>query len=318
LTHRSGFGIHCIDLTFRAAAPPAQKRGFGMTVLDFERLVRTEHSARLYLLERCESAGAPRCPACSREKLYVVEGGKRRRCARCGHTFNPFAGRWLNAAKIGAREWLWLVKLFELEAPATVAAAETGVSYPTVLKAIGAIRRAIAGASGPGHAGCGTPRDRMRLSDLAAGEDGPDRIEAVAEERIAFTMNVGDDCLIMTNRRLECPALVCCGRKLDVVDRGNSFPRLRVYCSAKGFWPFAKERLVKYHGVSSEKLPWYLEEMAFRWNGRGTPLFESLLDRLCAYAPAAPPGPGYRAPRSKTSSATANESFEPSHETDTS
>ncbi|RJR26740.1 MAG: hypothetical protein C4574_06880 [Candidatus Latescibacterota bacterium] len=56
-----------------------------MTILDFERIVRTEQAAANHLLERCSAAAPPRCPVCSREKLYVIESGKRRRCARCGH-----------------------------------------------------------------------------------------------------------------------------------------------------------------------------------------------------------------------------------------
>jgi len=261
-----------------------------MTILDFERIVRTEQTATNHLLERCSAAAPPRCPVCSREKLYVIENGNRRRCARCGHTFNPFAGRWLDAVKIDARRWLWLVKLFELETPATVAADETTVSYPTVLKAVDTIRHAIAGTAGPAPPGCGADPAHRWFSGVAPGGDAPDRIGAVPGERIVLSMRIGEDCLVMTDRTLDCAALACCGRKLDVVDRGKSFPKLRVYSGAKGFWPFAKERLTKYHGVSPGKLPWYIEEMSFRWRNRGTPLFEPILDRLCAYAaPARPP-----------------------------
>jgi len=34
----------------------------------------------------------------------------------------------------------------------------------------------------------------------------------------------------------------------------------------EGFWSFAKERLIKFHGVSPEKFPFYLKEMEFRYN----------------------------------------------------
>ena len=120
-----------------------------MNVLDFEKLVRNERTAKHYVPTRCSMVAGLRCPSCSGDKLYEVENGKRRRCPGCGHTFNPFAGRYLNNVKLSANEWLWVVKLFELETSATVIASETGMSYPTALKAIDTIRSAIAQGGGP-------------------------------------------------------------------------------------------------------------------------------------------------------------------------
>ncbi len=254
-----------------------------MNVLDFEKLVRTEKTAKHYVLTRCSMVAGLRCPSCSGDKLYEVENGKRRRCPGCGHTFNPFAGRYLNNVKLSANEWLWVVKLFELETSATVIASETGMSYPTALKAIDTIRSAIARSGGTGD--CVAPAP-CRLLGARNGNGASGETEPVDESAILYRLSVGCDCLILTERSPEYNHLVCRDRKIDVVDHGSSFPKLRVYCSAKGFWPFAKERFVKYHGIPRDKLPGYLEEMSFRWLNRGTPLFDLILERLCHYAPA--------------------------------
>jgi transposase len=254
-----------------------------MNVLDFEKLVRNEQTAMHYMLTRCSMVAGFRCPSCSGDRLYEVENGKRRRCPGCGHTFNPFAGRYLNNVKISANEWLWIVKLFELETSATVIASETGISYPTALKAIDTIRSAI--AEDGVHGDCGTA-DRCAILGTPNGNGASGDTEPVADGTIRHHLRLGNDCLILAERSPEYGHLTCRDRKIDVVDHGGSFPKLRVYCSAKGFWPFAKERFVKYHGIPLDKLPCYLEEMSFRWQNRGTPLFDLILERLCRYAPA--------------------------------
>jgi transposase len=262
-----------------------------MNVLDFEKLVRNERTAKHYMLTRCSMVAGLHCPSCSGDKLYEVENGKRRRCPRCGHTFNPFAGRYLNNVKLSANEWLWVVKLFELETSATVIASETGISYPTALKTIDTIRCAIAetrctnGVPG-GCEAMGRSTDRGGKLAAPNGDGRSGDAEPVTDDAILYHLELGNDCLILTERSPEYGYLVCRERKIEVVDHGRSFPKLRVYCSAKGFWPFAKERFVKYHGISLDKLPGYLEEMSFRWLNRGTPLFDLILERLCHYAPA--------------------------------
>jgi transposase len=250
-----------------------------MNVHDFEKLVRSDKTASHYVLTRCGMTGSFRCPSCAGEHLYEIEGGKRRRCARCGHTFNPLAGRYLNNVRLSPREWLWLVKLFELETSATVIAVETGISYPTVLKAIDTIRCAIAETPCADRDAAGTCE---AVRQLAGDADPSDVVRAASR---FLHLKFGDECLVLTPRTESRTELRCGDRRLDVVDSGRGFPRLRVYCSAKGFWTFAKERLVKYHGVSLVKLPCYLDEMAFRWMNRRTPLFDLILERLCRYAP---------------------------------
>ncbi|RMG23858.1 MAG: hypothetical protein D6732_24365 [Methanobacteriota archaeon] len=45
----------------------------------------------------------------------------------------------------------------------------------------------------------------------------------------------------------------------------------------EGFWSFAKERLLKYHGVSKAYFHLYLKEMEFRYNCRKENLYHKLV-----------------------------------------
>ncbi len=48
----------------------------------------------------------------------------------------------------------------------------------------------------------------------------------------------------------------------------------------EGFWGYAKERLMKYHGLSPKLFPLYLKELEFRYNKRDKSLFEEILKVL--------------------------------------
>jgi len=46
----------------------------------------------------------------------------------------------------------------------------------------------------------------------------------------------------------------------------------------EGFWSFAKERMMKYHGVKSDNFNLYLKEIEFRYNFRKVDIFEKILE----------------------------------------
>jgi len=59
----------------------------------------------------------------------------------------------------------------------------------------------------------------------------------------------------------------------------------KVYINGiEGFWSFAKERLLKYHGVDAGKFPLYLKELEFRYNHRDRDLFDDLVQVLVGYS----------------------------------
>jgi len=59
------------------------------------------------------------------------------------YTFHDFSGRWINKLRISYKHWLWIIKLFEFELSTRKIVQQTGLSYPTVLKAVDVIRMAI-------------------------------------------------------------------------------------------------------------------------------------------------------------------------------
>ena len=60
----------------------------------------------------------------------------------------------------------------------------------------------------------------------------------------------------------------------------------KVYINGlEGFWSFAKERLIKHHGMSRKFFPLYLKELEFRYNYRQQNLFNKLCQFLCDFVP---------------------------------
>ena len=260
-----------------------------MQVLRFEKLARSEKVASRYLLDMCEKAERLHCRKCGAEKLYVIEGAHRRRCARCGHSCNPFQGRWLDEIKISAQKWLWIVKLFELNNPVSLIAEETEISYPTVLKAIDVIRAAIAGSSScpeDTQCRCGAGVSETILGVSTDHHRAVKVLEAIPAERIRCSMKLKGGWMVCTDRDVPYPSLLCRDDELRLVDRGKHFPGCRVYLSGmEGFWSFARERFVKYHGITDRKMPLYIREMEFRFIHRDKQLFDLLVEKLCSSAP---------------------------------
>ena len=121
-----------------------------MRVQIFMTMVRSPASAWRALSQRRWPTAQMRCPLCERTQPYRLREG-RWRCRRraCGYTFGVRTGTWAGQSRVPNVTWLWLVKLFELELTASQAAVQTGVSYPTALKAYTLIRRAILAAAEP-------------------------------------------------------------------------------------------------------------------------------------------------------------------------
>lgn len=258
-----------------------------MGVQDFEQLIRGERNAQRFILSYCKNIGKLHCPSCATTKLYKIEQGKRRRCAQCGYTFHLLTGRWLDRVKLSARQWLWVVKLFELNAPVSTIAKETGISYPTALKAVNTIRMAITTPVEGKTDGISESLTSLDIPVFGVTENqkGIERMEQVPRERIALIIHIEKDPIIFTDRKIKYTTLICRNQKIKVAGVGRQFPKYRVYCNLSGFWPYAKERLAIYHGVSLARLSLYLKEIGFRWLNKDKKLLDLIIARLCDYAP---------------------------------
>jgi transposase len=92
--------------------------------------------------------------------------------------------------------------------------------------------------------------------------------------------------IVYTDKYKAYDALMCCGYRHLAVDHGKYFSSGKVYINGlEGFWSFAKERLIKHHGVSKKFFPLYLKELEFRYNYRQHDLFNKLCQYLCDFVP---------------------------------
>jgi len=282
-----------------------------MNMIAYESLVRSENAARKYLVKLCRKSGHVFCPGCGERKTYLLKDG-RRRCSSCRYTFHDFTGRWINNVKISCAQWIRILKLFELEVSARKISIQTGLSYPTALKAVETIRWSIFVANDTGRRMLLSGEIEMDESYFggrrkgnrgrgAAGKvpvfgilerNGEVSVEAVrnvtAETLLGLAVKkVRRGSIVYTDRFKSYDSLMFCGYRHLRVDHSKRFSRGKVYINGlEGFWAFAKERLIKYHGVSKEKFPLYLKEMEFRYNNRHEPsLFRLLAENLTFLVP---------------------------------
>ncbi|THB69247.1 MAG: transposase [Desulfovibrio sp.] len=277
----------------------------------FNNMIVSEQSAQKYLLGFCWKNHQRFCPRCKQRKLYRLKNDKRR-CSRCGYTFHDFSGRFINTGKLTAVQWLWLVKLFELEVATSKIVEQTGLSHNTVFKALATIRLAILAHSldaqlivDHGYS-LGFGNKRTPLSATDPDKDPPPPVFGIfehagwvfadivpgldAESVVHFkrnfqlkTASLGN--IVYTDRYQQYATLMTCGLYLRKhhpqkhLDRGLSVD------SSKGFWPYSRERLKRYKGVSNERFPLYIKELEFRYNSRQQDMFAQLVEYLCAFVP---------------------------------
>jgi len=280
-----------------------------MDLKSFESLIKQENSARLFLVKSCWKNYRRFCIKCRGYKIYRIIG-KRYRCKRCGYTFHDFSGKWINELHITPKQWLWVIKLFELELSAKKISEQITLSYPTVLKAAHMIRLAIVanstnsddllkgeveldesyfGGRRKGNRGRGAFNKVPVFGILE--RNGVVKVEVVknvkAETLLTLTVQtVRRGSIVYTDKFKSYDSLMFCGYRHLKIDHKKKFASGKVYINGvEGFWSYAKERLVKHHGVSKERFPLYLKEMEFRYNNRGKSLFNLLVNFLTNLVP---------------------------------
>lgn len=243
------------------------------------------------------------CPRCRQRKLYKLAQG-RRRCSRCGYTFHDFSGRYANVGQFSCAQWLWLVKLFELETPPKVLAEQMAVAQNTADKGVRVLRRAIMA-----HALDAALYARTGLLG-GASQDAPPvfgilerggwafvdlmqemSVEALAHFRNNFHLQtVTRGRLVYTDRYRHYDTLVFyAGDGLLLAPfkgQGRTRAAKGVYVDGKqGFWSYVRERLRRGRGVGARYFPFYLKELEFRYNHRQEDIFPLLVRFLCSFVP---------------------------------
>jgi len=270
-----------------------------MNLPDLIHICGTEESAFQYLFSRKREL--PSCPSCNYMQFYFMRRN-RLRCARCRRDFHPFQGTPLATMRIPYTSWLLLIKLFELEVSARKAGLQTGVSYPTALRAFDTIRRAIVthlsredellkgeieadeayfGGKRKGRRGRGSRNKTIVFGILE--REGKVSVsivtDASAESLMQETVKkVRRGSIVYTDKWRGYNSLMFCGYRHLNIDHRYKFKRGKVYINGvEGFWSFAKEKLIKHHGISKEKFLLYIKEMEWRYNNRDQELFDLLV-----------------------------------------
>jgi transposase len=187
---------------------------------------------------------------------------------------------------------------------------QLGLAYKTVYKAVTTIRMAILahskdfekllegeievdesyfGGKRKGNRGRGAAGKVPVFGILE--RDGIVSVEVVpnvkAETLLDLTVKkVRRGSIVYTDRYRSYDALMFCGYRHLRVDHKTHFSKGRVYVNGlEGFWSFAKERLMKFHGISPDRFPLYLKELEFRYNNRYTDVYPILVKYLCSFVP---------------------------------
>lgn len=280
-----------------------------MELTVYESIVKSESNARRYLLEKCFKNHQRFCPKCTSRKLWKLGDGKRR-CSRCRYTFQDFSGRWLNQSRLSCQNWIRILKLFELEVSANKIASQLAVPYNTVHRAIMLIRHAIlcSAVDAPGLLGGEIELDESYFGGKRKGKRGRGAagkvpvfgiLERQGIVRVEVVPNVRADTLlgltvktvrrgsiVYTDRYQAYDSLMFCGYRHLSINHTKRFATGKVYINGlEGFWSWAKERLIKHHGISPAWFPFYLKELEFRYNHRLEDFFDLTADTICALIP---------------------------------
>ncbi len=281
--------------------------------LDLERHARTDETARRLIERFCWPDGRPRCPRCGAQKAYVLAEG-RLRCAGCRYTFHALTGRFAGLAGLSPRQWLRLVRLFAAEETAHAMAASLAVAYNTAYKAATVTRLAVLADSLDGLAVLRGPlgrelgfsgrslRPRPADAPLAAipvfgilEREGvvfvdylPDMTpEDLLHFNLHFSLPLSRlGAIVYSDRYLRYQTLVTCGSDLlarRFVEVAGRVPAVEP--RQEGFWAYARERLIRFHGVTARKFPLYLKELEFRYNHRQEDILPILLQDICSIVP---------------------------------
>jgi transposase len=262
-----------------------------MPLKSLESLFRSERRSFLHLVNEAWRQNRRFCVRCHSSKIYRL-ADKRYRCARCGYTFHDFTRRWIGELNLTARQWLWIVKLFELEIPPSQLAKEVGISYPTALKAISLIRRAITQSSGDDSQTLveGDGADGRQCAFGLSEKNGKVEIAAIKDLNAAAVLREQSNWakqgpIIFTGRFREYDGMVLWRSRLPP----GSLKRLPsgkpAFNGLDTFWNFARPRLSRFHRTSDQELYYFLNELVFRYEHRDSEIFDTLVSLMTRLMP---------------------------------
>lgn len=277
-----------------------------MDSLRIEELVKilsNERSTIKYLFEKKNSTDTVHCPFCNYTKFYLM-GRKRIRCRKCRKDHDFLKPTWFGRLRISYAKWLLLIKLFEVGTSARMASSQAGIGYPAALKSYDTIRIAILhhiarqnrilrgqieadeayfGGRRKGNRGRGAKNKTIVFGILERGGKVSVSVHNVSTDTLMgeTVKKVRRGSVVYTDKWRGYDSLMFSGYRHLSIDHRYKFKSGKVYINGiEGFWSFAKERLIKHHGISPHKFLLYIKEMEWRYNNRKNNLFDLLIDYM--------------------------------------
>lgn len=281
-----------------------------MDLTTYEKITKSEQAARRYLLGFCWENHQRFCPKCKNRKVYNL-AEKRKRCSRCGYTFHDFSRRFINVGNLNCRQWIRLLKLFELDVPPIHMPDQLGMASNTVYKAVNTLRMSILAhcLDAPiflkyygwelGFPGIPEPEYSRGKSDFSpvfgvikkGGKIFVDYLPHLDESDVLHfkanfylkTAKLGNIVYTDSYKQYETlifyEGLVSRHHNISHRDKG-----LAVEIN-KDYWPATREKIKRLKGVMPHKFPLYLKEIEFRYNVRDKDLLETLAGYMCSFVP---------------------------------
>jgi transposase len=275
-----------------------------MSIMELHQLVSlcsSETESFQYLFQKKKGLCGIYCPRCGDQEFYLMSSG-RLRCSNCKIDYNPFFDTAFSELRISCVSWLLLIKLFELELSARKASIQLGLSYPTTLKGFNILRRCVLrelsrsdevlrgeieadesyfGGKRKGKRGRGAAGKTIVFGILErGGRVSVNIVKDVSSETLIHetVTKVRRGSIVYTDKWKGYDSLMFCGYRHLNIDHATRFKQEKVCINGvEGFWSFAKERLIKHHGISKNKFLLYIKEMEWRYNNRDQNLFELLV-----------------------------------------
>jgi transposase len=231
------------------------------------------------------------CPRCSSEHLYHLQDN-RFKCYHCSFKYSPKK----------YSDDIVILHYFSLEIPANKTAKDIGCSYNKVRNKYMQYRQEIYdflqkefnklsgeiecdesyfGGKRKGPRGRGSACKIKVFGMLERqGKIFTTIIDNVTAETLMneIKSNSEKGSVFYTDKFRSYKSLKFYGKHLTI-DHNKYFKNGRRHINGlEGFWSFAKERLLKYHGVSKNNFLLYLKEMEFRYNYRNQKLYHLLIN----------------------------------------
>ena len=278
-----------------------------MNLVELQQYTADEEKAEGYLRSQGILRTYDRCPFCEGTKMGRIRRAKIK-CYSCRKEWGPRKGSILDGTRVPFTRILMALKLFELDTSVREAAKQLDLAYNTVYDLFTLFRRAIAATDTDGFSLSGEIEmdesyfGGRRKGKRGRGDAGKIPVFGILERggkvRVEIIPDVGGETLlqmaikkvkrgslIYTDKFQSYNGLITYGFRHQRIDHGVRFVNGKVYINGiVGFWSFAKERLMKYHGVDPEKFPLYLKELEFRYNHRNHDIYEDVVRCLSEYS----------------------------------